>query len=395
MIQHTGTLTNNEFEKLRKEIDQLNQRADRLGMPRITVRIASVDKVTRTNEFGFDYVIEKINVEVTGSIPVIDGWTPVARIEPTEAGNLVHAAPGAATNPKWRTTNMNCDHCHTNRNRKDVVILRHIDGREIQVGRNCLADFLRDADAAGLIELATQICELKIGGEEDDCYAYYNGEPVDELDTFIRATIAVIRTCGFLGRTKANDQGRMATCDIVRVFLHPQNEADRKFLRELGITISDLDKEQAEKVIEWAKTAEGSDYLDNLRIIANLGVVSSSHAGYAASMVIAYLNAMDKLAKAAERKAEVRTQIGEVGQRLRDLNVTVKRIRSTESQWGVTTIITFDLPGNVELTWFASGDKTQDWIVGESYKIDCTVKGHKDDEKWGVSTIVNRVKDVV
>ena len=49
--------------------------------------------------------------------------------------NILATVPGQVPLPlKYRTAGPTCDHCGFNRNRKDTYVLRHDDGRYVQVG---------------------------------------------------------------------------------------------------------------------------------------------------------------------------------------------------------------------------------------------------------------------
>jgi hypothetical protein len=94
--------------------------------------------------------------------------------------------------------------------------------------------------------------------------------------------------------------------------------------------------------------------------------------GLAAYIVQAYRKHLGAIEEA--KRAGVSNHVGEVGKRLRDLELTVTGIHSYESQYGVGEFIKFaDAAGN-RLTWKASG--TQGLVVGKAYKVTGTIKSH-------------------
>ena len=150
------------------------------------------------------------------------------------------------------------------------------------------------------------------------------------------------------------------------------------------------------KALEWGKTVDSSrsEYLDTVRKIATAGVFSWKYDGYTASILAAYLRAQDEEIKRKETKKSPRVFIGEVGNRMKKLAVTVVRMRYTEGMYGVKTIVTLEAPVAGEravMTWFASGDKSEDFSEGDELIVDATVKEHEDHETYGKSTIVTRV----
>lgn len=401
-MKYLGTVSPAGLAKISEHVQNMNKRAAKLGLEPLVLNVVDTRIVTfEHKDTGLKLRRTEHDVTLEGKIPSISGWSPIASIKFTENGNIVNVAPGVEISEYYFTAPNNCDHCKCARRRNDVIVLRHTDGREMVIGRNCVADFLRGEDAEGLIESLNWLANLPTILKDNDGEDYRErrgGRPVDDLINYLTATSVIVRKFGFMGRTKADEAGVTATTTLVSMLLHPWSAEDKKWIAKQGLVADAKDEETANKVVEWALTLESEQapYLRNLCVIAKNGYVEADQQGYAASMITAYLRAQDQLRKAEEKKVEQQelTQIGEPGQRLRGLKVTCKRIRTTDSEFGVTTIIAFNLPGNVELTWFASGDQTRNWEEGEEYTIDCTVKGHHNDEKWGRSTRVNRVKDV-
>lgn len=66
--------------------------------------------------------------------------------------------------------------------------------------------------------------------------------------------------------------------------------------------------------------------------------------------------------------------VGEVGERLRDINVVFKGSSSFEGYYGITNVYKFDYNG-AQLTWFTQSDK--DLQEGARYILTGTVKDHK------------------
>ena len=74
------------------------------------------------------------HVTVTGKAPKLDGWRLVAVLDHLVggAGTIVNVVPGETVNVEAYTSGKPvCDHCKTTRARKDTVLVRHEDGREL------------------------------------------------------------------------------------------------------------------------------------------------------------------------------------------------------------------------------------------------------------------------
>ena len=403
----SGKVTAGGLELLKDKVEQLNRRATRLGVAPMTVAVVGRELVEQSHPCGVKFSREYLTVEVQGVAPRINGWEVAARIEFTEAGNLVHVAPGAGSvQESWRTVSNKCEHCNTNRRRNDLIAIRHEDGREIVVGRNCLADYIRTTSADGLIAYAVSLSEfgtLVMSAESEFWGADRAGEATETLDTILKFASLCIRKLGWASGTMARNDitGRtVSTADNVRQLLYPPRNAAayedwQKWVNDNDLYANEHDAGEVVLANEWLATLPenpDNEYLHNLRVLRDLGYIQYSKMGYAVSIIIAARKAREEETRRKEfaKSNADKTFVGEVGKRMRDLPVTVKRLRSTEGAYGVTTIITFENDGN-DITWFATGDKTESFKEGEALNIDATVKDHKDDARYGKSTIVNRV----
>lgn len=406
----TAAISDGGLNLLREKIVPFNRRAARWGIEPITVTVDSVEVREWIDEqTGIKKSARTNHVTVTGEVPRINGWSVAARIEFTgaEAGNFVVTAPGVeSVDTSWRTVSNICQHCNTSRTRSDLVVIRHEDGREMIVGRNCLADYIRTTNVNGLIDF----CDWrgKVGlltsEAENEFWGNEGGGRVEfhyELETILQAASLCIRKLGWKSAKAADTlgDGEGTTKSDVSYLLHGgetrNSEARRnweKWVSRHSLYLNDHDAAEAVAAREWlAKVVPGhSDYLHNLCILRELDRVPRSKIGIAVSIIVAAKKAREDEIKRKEQPVIEKKFIGEVKERLRSLPVTVKRVNSMESDFGVKTIITF-MSGDCELTWFASGDRTEEYAPGDEFLVDATVKEHKDHERYGKSTIVNRV----
>ena len=88
-----------------------------------------------------------------------------------------------------------------------------------------------------------------------------------------------------------------------------------------------------------------------------------------------------EIADAAKNEAAPKSNsefIGDIKQRLRDMEVVYTNCRTIESYYGVSLVYTFKLGDNV-LTWFCSGKGIDpDIEIGETVLLTGTVKDHKE-----------------
>jgi len=394
--------------------EKLNRRAERYGMEKLVVTI--LDEWTVRNEDN-GREERKFRVEIAGRAPRINGWQLAARIENNETiGTMVRVVPGkydGGDYSKYRDHDFACDHCNTRRRRNDVFVLKHSDGSTKVVGRNCLADFLRCKDAAGFAEYAEwfdKIDGMSAGSLEDHGYDEGFGgreaAAAEPVVSYLAVARMITRRIGWMSRTAARDSydGATSTADNTNFYLYGRGRAHTLFIRENELEVSDADVDYAKKAVEWAaslspeQTAK-SEYLDVISRIAKVGLVGEGLDGYAASIGRAWEKDCEWKAERAEKEAQKenapeKVYVGSVGERLKGLVVTVKRVRYFEGHYGVTTIVAMEhklSDGTVApITWFASGER--DYNEGEDYTFTGTVKSHDSDDRYGKQTKVNRCK---
>ena len=405
----TGKLRSTALSILRDKVEKLNKRAARIGLNEMVVRVVSTEKVKTKNPSGLYHTDIVSKIELDGCPPCINGWSVAARIEFTDCGNLVHCAPGAGSvDHAWKTAPNVCEHCNTKRRRNDVIVIRNTDGREITVGRNCLADYIRSEDAEALIEYAKWLgnagCMISECMSEYDDYHGPRAKPMEEIETVIAASSICIRKLGWVSGREAYDSDKGSTKNDVFSLLFPPYDSGaraewRGWIERNDLIVNDYDRDLAGKALAWAKSLEpgDSEYLHNLEVLANSEMIGLDKFGYAASIIPAYNRACDRETERAERAADKGRKefFGSPKVRARAVTATCTGLKSFEGNYGVTTMVRFehriDSDSYAVLTWFASGDKTEDFEPGTEYTFDATCKKHEDHDKYGKQTMINRV----
>jgi hypothetical protein len=386
---------------LRFKIDKLNKRANRYGMNRLELRIVDAEPVV---DNGIEY--PRYDVTIIGVAPCIDGWYLAARIENHEIiGKLVRIVPGPFADDdysEFRDHDFGCDHCRTHRRRNDVFVLKNEDGNVKVVGRNCLADYLRCDNAEDFARYA-QFCDECANWDDaslsecayEEGFGGRGGPQSVAIKSFLAVVNCCIRRLGWISRTAAMDGGATADDAMFVIFGNPKDS--KAFITKNELYVSDDDKDIASIVVEWAKALEPdkSEYLDVISKIAIAGATDSKLAGYAASMIRAYQRDQEWKAERAERAANApeKVFIGSIGERLKGLTVTVKRVRYCEGSYGVSTIVAMETKIEdgviAPLVWFASGSK--EFNEDTEYTLTGTVKKH-DEGKYGKQTKINRCR---
>ena len=322
---------------------------------------------------------------------VINDWEFVASVEHTEAGNLFSKAMTTVEIPvRYRTAPCTCEHCKTNRIRKDTFIIRNSKTGEFkQVGKSCLKDFTGGMSAS----TATWFASLKDVFEEAEdkpvsgwswYQRYYDTKEV------LQFTAETIRHFGF---RKSENHGD-STKDLMERFFdltHGNTRCwEQSFIdetRDLMTKVGfDPDSQEAVKMTEdalaWINSQEASnDYMHNLKTVCSLHEVNNGRFGLLVSLFPTFnrdLELQDKRRREAEAGKQSK-HVGQVGDRITVEVESVKCITSWESCFnGYTTTTTYvwkitGKDGNI-FTW-----KTSKWMNEElpPKTIKGTVKEHK------------------
>jgi hypothetical protein len=385
------------MSRVQEGLTALNKRATRKGLPLLVWTWGKA----YTDERGLARVPLALPVEV----PKFAGWSFLAALQHLDGENIVRAIPGATVPDMYRNRGPQCDHCRTNRRRADTYVLRHEDGRTVQVGSTCIGDFLGSDDAGSIAHQASFLATAR-SLAEDGCEGSGSGAEHDRLLVgFLAMSAFCVRTLGWVSRTALRESGREwgATADLAWLYLTDDSAA-----RKADAKPTDEDRAVAVAAEEWAESltdetlnAERGDYLHNLRAVARTGMVTQRTAGIAASMITAYQRHLARVREQAERAARpsLDTYVGEVGQKvtfglpaktlkngqpakgapvvLSPSPVTLDFVGGYEGAYGYTTILKFRTAEGATLAWFASGSgHAERSDVGKTFTLSGTIKKH-------------------
>jgi hypothetical protein len=336
-------------------------------------------------QIGFDEFvtrrIPKIWLTVTGEAPKVGDYDFVARLELTPAGTLVCAVPGQEVPEQFLHADGHCDHCKTNRRRNDVFVVRDSAGNHLQVGRQCLQDFLGKSPAQVLARLEFF---KKLEGFTDE---YGTGGTWYVFDSLKLLTYSAttIRKFGWVSKgmvveAEARGEERLTSTSTRVSGAMAKGDEYAWFVKSIKNEVNDADKKLAADTLAWARGLNtNNDYLHNLNTILSAPeIYRPRHVSLAVSAVPAYLREQKRQEELLVKKAsaEQSCHVGKVGERLRNVPVKVEAvIGMPETQWGCSTLFKFvDQAGN-RYAWFASGNR-HDLSINEEIVITGTVKAH-------------------
>ncbi len=339
-------------------------------------------------------MVSRIPLTLEGQSPKFDGWTFTAALQHLDGENIVRTVPGKEIPPAFRTRGPVCDHCKHNRRRNDTYVLAHEDGRTVQVGSTCIADFLGSSAALQLAAEATFLAACRgIAEEGEEGFGYGNASSDFTAEEYLPFVAWSVRVEGWTSRTVARErEGARATADRAFILM-----TDRKEREKADCVITSEDSTLATEAITWAESltdaevdSEKGDYLHNLRAVARTGMVTFRTAGIAASAVTAYQRHLGKARARAERAARptLDAWLGTVGKR-ETWTVTLDFVTGYETDYGYTTVLKFRTAEGGTLTWKASNTELSRSDVGKTYSVKGTVKKH-DTYKNEKQTMISR-----
>jgi len=371
----TYRIPHRNYGDLLAQLEKLNQRAAKLGCALIEIVDLGVED-TPDEISGF---VKRCHLlQIKGEAPRINGWRLVAILQHVLDEVILRTVPGCegVLGEEWREAEPRCEHCLTLRRRNDTFVLQNEAGEFKQVGRNCLRDFLGHDDPkalAGWAEIVTAIIgEAEESEESGDGQGW--GHLLD-LESYLEAVCAVIRTSGWTSRKHEQETGTRATAGLAidvltgwRTGAHDVRLESQPRDHELTLAAKEWGKGLKARADETGQTL--SDYEHNLCVVANLSAIEPSMIGIAASLIPAYQRSQEQARERAQRPES--QWVGEIGKRL-TLKVEVVAVRELP---GFRDRVTYlhkmtDEAGN-DLVWFST---TGELNLG-THTLIATIKEH-------------------
>ena len=372
---------------LQTKITKLNKRAVKLGCEPITLEVLE-------EYFEGTPAIKYAKVEVIGKAPQYNGWSFAAKLDPTEAGNLIRAIPGIQIPEKYKTSGNYCDHCKMHRDRKTYYILQNEAGTFCQVGKNCLKDFLGHTSPQAMANWAQVIIEF-LGSIGSDYGSSNTSDAHYKVKDVLASAIRVIRTKGFTSTAAARDhEGLTTTSDEVSyVFFNPPKgssklmEMWRNHVERFG-PANEAAQANATDIMTWIENQENnSDYIHNLKVVNELGWIKWKEFGLLVSVAWVWMKEAEKAEYQRKSKEKANDYLGEKGKR-ETWELTYVGHRWFDSQYNDkgTCMVKFeDAKGNSVVWWTSAveGDDTLTYkdlkmIEGDTYTVKGTVKDFRE-----------------
>jgi hypothetical protein len=402
------------IDKLAHEVEKLNRRAAKLGVPAIQLHIGEREvcftcaksKDPKAPMVSLDPKAwgpdakpqghERATVVIAGEPPMLAGWRFAAVVDHLSNGTITRYPFGGTEIDltPYRGAEATCDHCATARKRHETFIVVHDDGPEKRVGRSCLKDFLGHSDPSkviGHLNLYGKAFALLEGFEEA---GFDTGVTYLDLPVFLGYVAAFISKAGWLSRGRAYTDGGVATADMAQ-------SAYWSNLNPPMIVPTGADEARGKAALDWARALTDAeigdnDYLYNLRAVCTDDFVRPKRGGLAGSVIVAAERAFEKAREIAENALKSNLHMGTIGER-ETFELTLKGTREIDGFYGLSTLHKFEDAAGNAFTWFATnpeiipeGTGKREIAIGETHTLNGTVKKH-DDFKGRNQTGLSRV----
>lgn len=347
------------WPELEARVVKSNRKANVLGVDPMTLTFTGiVEEVIPDPEHPTDPAFNRVARYATGTLvgnaPTLNGWTFVAALDHTPAGNVVRRFNRDAAIPAdWKTRPSTCDHCESQRRRKTTFILVDADGAMKQVGSTCLKDFMGfNASPESLVRMAETIHSFST---EDFMDHAPHGELGDPTDWVLMNALAVIRKAGFFrSAAKAEETGKPSTRAMVDSNMALLRSRDQKD-RDAATRPSIKDMEDAKAVVAWAATIDGStEFEANVKTILSMRGVSGRHFGLAVAAAWSWMKATGNAPEYTPkvRPCEPSVWMGNVKDKITDVKAAVAMIREMDTDWGRSMLVKMVTDDGNAVAWF-------------------------------------------
>jgi hypothetical protein len=397
------TLNDTGLAYVQQQLAKINKKATRIGVKPLELKIIKEGSYKSTsNRDKREVVVKTYDVKVEGKPPIIDGYEFIASIEHSEAGNIINISPAANVKElpaEYRTSNTDCDYCHTKRDRLNTFVLRETaTGKFKKVGRSCLKNFLPSQNPASILgyaEMLSKVLGALIGGEEADPDADFGGgghSKYYDADTFLTYVCAAYVLNGeryTSGKVAREHEGLVSTANFAMNLMNMNWASDdfkKEYRDKLNNAMSKAEalakevetwKDTKDWDVEIEKKPDMATYFHNMKVISNSSAIQYKNAGYHASLLAVYLREKAWKEKQAVNveKAKTKTYLGKVGEKI-SFTAILKKYTSWQSQWGWTHLYVFNEVGTEnEVVYYASRDLNLE--EGKTYKVVAAVKAHQ------------------
>ena len=301
--------------KFEKALNRIKNKCEKYNCPFVYNKVGEEFK-TETITRHEDGTMLESPIEITRRFiiieveahPVVANWELVASLEHTKEGNIIHSINNNIDIPeRYYNVAPYCEHCNTNRRRKNSFIIRNIKTNEFkQVGKTCLNDFTGNINSEWLAQFYAMFNKLaEFEAPQGGCSNNERYFPVMDLLTY---TVAVTNIYGYCKSGTDN-----ATGETVKDFYivnecggYPfGNERIKEKMQSVNFKVTEEDTATAKKIIAYVDSIEdGNNYIHNIKTLCASDMVAYRNVNLLVSAITCYNRDLERKAKAEARKKE-------------------------------------------------------------------------------------------
>lgn len=368
------------IERLEKKLTHISNKCKKYGCDFHYKQVGETFKEVK-DENGNKYTARFIVVDAEGTA-VINDWQFVAEVEHTENGNIISGVQGIEVPERYYTSDPVCEHCKSNRRRKDTyIVMNTVTGEFKQVGKSCLKDFTNGLSAETVTKYMSWFDTL-IEGEVP--YEGSYGTKYINRDEYLVFVAETIRHFGY----QKSSWSEPGTASMAMDFLNASHgkaftqEHLRSLLEKMESVNFNPEHPETVQLVKdataWVQEQdESSNYIHNLKTACSLEWVCYKNHGLLASLFPAYNN---DLMKQRERQSRYNTEkdsvyVGKIKDRITIKVNSIKCITSWETDFGMTFLYKMiGTDGNV-YTWKTGKNIDLEY---NSISVIGTVKSHTE-----------------
>lgn len=378
--------------KFEKALNRIKNKCEKYGCP-FTYNTIGEEFRTETITTDENGTILASPIEITRRFvvveveahPVIDNWELVASLEHTKEGNIVHSINNNINIlERYYNVAPYCEHCNTNRRRKNSFIIRNTVTNEFkQVGKTCLNDFTGNINAEWLAQFYAMFD--KLATFEAPQGGYNNSTRYFPVIDLLAYTVAVTNIYGYCKSDTKNATGEtvIAFYTVSECGGYPfgDNNRIKEKMQSVNFKVTAEDTATAEKIKAYVGSLKDTNnYIHNIKTLCASDMVAYKNVNLLVSAITCYNRELERKAKEEARKKEAgkSNHIGNIKDRL-TLNIASWKCLTSWCNCydGYTETITFlyqfiDNDGNI-FTWKTSKRLEEDATL---QVITGTVKAH-------------------
>lgn len=396
--QHTQTvrLFPSQLDAFMAEVGKLNAKAEKWGLPPVIAEkpiphtyylhidctsYGAHHSYSRHGNPLFNPSTTLLHITVHYPILRLGQYEVIGRVEvlPEDGARLTTAfrPEHAKVISRYRDCAPDCDHCHTQRKRNEIYVLRDLDTGELkQVGTSCVTDFTGHDPGALLnyAQLYTYVNDCLDPFAGDGCHTQPSAMPTD---LFLKAAAFLTRTVGFISSAKAKDTGLTPTYrEAVELVLsrEPAFAKTRQVMRQQDAPLAD----DVTRIRAAYANPGHSDFAQNAHALLRQSVVPLAKSSHLAILAAAAGVTARERQQVAATHAQPSVHFGTQGTRYTE-PLRYLRHHLSDTAFGVSAYVHFEDRHGNHFVWHAATPPqitTDDAYLGRWFTATFTVKDH-------------------